>query len=184
MWPFGRVCLDSVEKEMATHSSVLAWRIPGRGAWWAAVYGVAQSRTRLKRLGRSSSSRDVLGRLISVLPWSLILPIPYNMCPQMCPTFACCVPCHSQPPAFPGQLFLLSCAHSLQTHRFCDSSFSHSSGDADATHFFQGPDPLWPHPHLLILAVQICWPDFWWRKKICVCTHDACEYIVCFPSWD
>ena len=26
-----------------------------RGAWWAAVYGVAQSRTRLKRLGGSSS---------------------------------------------------------------------------------------------------------------------------------
>ena len=25
-------------------------------AWWAAVYGVAQSRTRLKRLGSSSSS--------------------------------------------------------------------------------------------------------------------------------
>ena len=41
---------------MATHSSVLAWRIPGKGgAWWAAVYGVAQSRTRLKRL--SSRSR-------------------------------------------------------------------------------------------------------------------------------
>ena len=40
---------------MATHSSVLAWRIPGTGAWWAAVYGVAQSRTRLKRLGGSSS---------------------------------------------------------------------------------------------------------------------------------
>ena len=26
-----------------------------RGAWWAAVYGVAQSRTRLKRLSSSSS---------------------------------------------------------------------------------------------------------------------------------
>ena len=31
---------------MATHSSVLAWRIPGTGgAWWAAVYGVAESDT-------------------------------------------------------------------------------------------------------------------------------------------
>ena len=40
---------NALEKEMATHSSVLAWRIPGTGgAWWAAVYGVAQSRTRLK----------------------------------------------------------------------------------------------------------------------------------------
>ena len=27
-----------------------------RGAWWAAVYGIAQSRTRLKRLSRSSRS--------------------------------------------------------------------------------------------------------------------------------
>ena len=38
----------ALEKEMATHSSVLAWRIPGTGAWCAAVYGVAQSWTRLK----------------------------------------------------------------------------------------------------------------------------------------
>ena len=89
----------SLEKEMATHSSMLAWRIPWTeepgglqsmgllrighnwassllctgegngnplqcsclenprdgGAWWAAVHGVAQSRTWLKRL--SSSSR-------------------------------------------------------------------------------------------------------------------------------
>ena len=33
----------ALEKEMGTHSSVLALRIPGtRGAWWAAVYGVAE----------------------------------------------------------------------------------------------------------------------------------------------
>ena len=48
----------ALEKEMATHSSVLAWRIPGTGgAWWAAIYGVAQSWTRLKRLSSNSSSR-------------------------------------------------------------------------------------------------------------------------------
>ena len=28
------------------------------GAWWAVIYGVAQSRTRLKRLSSSSSSRE------------------------------------------------------------------------------------------------------------------------------
>jgi len=39
----------ALEKEMATHSSVLAWRIPGTGEpGWAAIYGVTQSRTRLK----------------------------------------------------------------------------------------------------------------------------------------
>ena len=35
---------------MATHSSILAWRIRSRGAWRASVHGVAQSRTRLKQL--------------------------------------------------------------------------------------------------------------------------------------
>ena len=37
----------ALEKEMTTHSSILSWRIPGMGAWWAAANGVAQSRTRL-----------------------------------------------------------------------------------------------------------------------------------------
>ena len=48
--------LRALEKEMATHSSVLAWRIPGDGgAWWAAVCGVAQSRTRLKDLAAAAA---------------------------------------------------------------------------------------------------------------------------------
>ena len=39
---------DPLEKGMAIHSSILAWRIPmDRGAWWATVHGVAKSRTRL-----------------------------------------------------------------------------------------------------------------------------------------
>ena len=39
------------EKEMATHSSILAWRISmDKGAWWATVYGVAKSWTGLKWL--------------------------------------------------------------------------------------------------------------------------------------
>ena len=39
----------ALEKAVATHSSVVAWRIPrDGGALWAAVCGVAQSRTRLK----------------------------------------------------------------------------------------------------------------------------------------
>ena len=61
----------ALEKEMATHSSVLAWRIPGMGAWWAAIYGVAQSRTRLKRLSNSNSSR---GKAIAI-SLSLLLTI-------------------------------------------------------------------------------------------------------------
>ena len=47
----------ALAKEMATHSSVLAWRIPGMGepGGEPAIYGVAESRTRQKRLGSSSS---------------------------------------------------------------------------------------------------------------------------------
>ena len=60
--PWGRQELDTterlhfhaLEKEMATHSSVLAWRIPERGAWSAAVYGVTQSQTRLTRLSSNT----------------------------------------------------------------------------------------------------------------------------------
>ena len=49
--------MHALEKEMATHSSVLAWRIPGtEEPDGAAVCGVTQSRTRLKRLSSSSES--------------------------------------------------------------------------------------------------------------------------------
>ena len=35
---------DPIEEGMATHSSILAWRMPmDRGAWWATVHGVAKS---------------------------------------------------------------------------------------------------------------------------------------------
>ena len=35
---------DPLEKSMATHSSILAWRIPlDRGAWQATVHGVTKS---------------------------------------------------------------------------------------------------------------------------------------------
>ena len=51
----------ALEKKMAAHSSVLAWRISEtRGAWWAAVYGVTQSRTRLMWLSSSSSSSNLM----------------------------------------------------------------------------------------------------------------------------
>ena len=34
---------DPLEKGMATHSRILAWRIPWtEGAWWAVVHGIAK----------------------------------------------------------------------------------------------------------------------------------------------
>ena len=35
---------DPLEEGMATHSRILAWRIPmDRGAWWATAHGIAES---------------------------------------------------------------------------------------------------------------------------------------------
>ena len=37
---------NPLEECMATHSSILAWRVPmDRGAWWATVHGVAKNQT-------------------------------------------------------------------------------------------------------------------------------------------
>ena len=39
---------DSLEEGMATHSTILASRIPmDRGTWWATVHGIAKSQTQL-----------------------------------------------------------------------------------------------------------------------------------------
>ena len=39
---------DPLEEYMATNSSILAWKIPmDRESWWARVYGITKSWTRL-----------------------------------------------------------------------------------------------------------------------------------------
>ena len=57
-----------------------------RGAWWAAVYGVAQSRTRLKRLSSSSKPHAPAAtqtQLFLLLLFIQILPIPFSVtCPS------------------------------------------------------------------------------------------------------
>ena len=47
---------DPQEEGLAIHSSILSWRIPmDRGAWWATVYGVTKSRTRLSDYAQHST---------------------------------------------------------------------------------------------------------------------------------
>ena len=50
----------ALEKEMATHSSVLAWRIPGTGEPGGLPSMGSQSRTRLKRISSSGGSNRVV----------------------------------------------------------------------------------------------------------------------------
>ena len=52
---------DPLEKEMAIHSRILAWRIPmDRGAWWAAVHGVTNSQTQLSAQHKTCSRADAV----------------------------------------------------------------------------------------------------------------------------
>ena len=37
-----------------------------RGAWWAAIYGIAQSQTQLKQLSSSSSSSCIADRFLTI----------------------------------------------------------------------------------------------------------------------
>ena len=49
-WVRSLGCKGPLEEGMATHCSILAWRIPmQRGAWWAAVHRVTKSQTWLSK---------------------------------------------------------------------------------------------------------------------------------------
>ena len=53
-----------LEGGMATHSNILAWRIPmDRGSWRTTVHGVAKSQTRLKRPNTCVCTQ--------ILPWKM-----------------------------------------------------------------------------------------------------------------
>ena len=58
---------DALEKENGNPFQCSCLENPRNGgAWWAAVHGVAQSRTRLKRLSSSSSSMPRFWRVFII----------------------------------------------------------------------------------------------------------------------
>ena len=62
---------DPLEKEMATHSSILAWRDSmDREAWWVKVHWVAKSRT---QLSNSTHTHKAFSFLICLFLWSLTI---------------------------------------------------------------------------------------------------------------
>ena len=47
---------------MATHSSILAWRLSmDRAAWWATVHGVVKGQIQLERLNNNNDDRQLQG---------------------------------------------------------------------------------------------------------------------------
>ena len=58
---------DPLEEGMATHSSILAWRIPtDREAWQAAIYGVTNSWTQLKGLSTHTFTSMGVARIQNI----------------------------------------------------------------------------------------------------------------------
>ena len=52
---------DPREEEMATHSSILAWKNSmDRGAWWAVVHGAAKSWTQLGNIAHTHMKHIML----------------------------------------------------------------------------------------------------------------------------
>ena len=71
---------NPLEESMATHSSILAWKIPWtKGAWWAIVHRVTKSQTRLKGLsmhtwGERNQANELINlAILSALPMIRIL---------------------------------------------------------------------------------------------------------------
>ena len=63
----------SVEKKMATHPDILAWRIPmDRGAWWATVHRVTKSETSLKQHSTISHPYTAIGKTIALTIWTFV----------------------------------------------------------------------------------------------------------------
>ena len=52
---------DPLEKEMATHSSILAWRIPmDRGAWRSTVHEVEKESDKTEQINNDNNDNTVL----------------------------------------------------------------------------------------------------------------------------
>ena len=68
-----------VEKGMATHSSILTWRIPWiDGPWWAIIHGVTKSQTQLSNL--TFSKNQHLVSLIFIFCWFLLFAVVFFFC--------------------------------------------------------------------------------------------------------
>ena len=72
---------DPLEEEVATHPSILPWRIPlDRGAWWATAQTLTKSQTQLKWLSMHAHTHK-----LNVSPSNFIRSSPNPQCLRMWP---------------------------------------------------------------------------------------------------
>ena len=123
--------MHALEKEMATPLQCSCLENPrDRGAWWAAIYGVAQSRTQLKRLSSSSSSSS--SSIIYVCVYILFFHYGLSQdikCDSLCYTVGpCCL----------SILYIIVCIGQPQT----------------PTPLLPCPPPLWQPQSVLCVCVE------------------------------
>ena len=49
---------DPLEKEVATHASILTWGIPRKRSWQATVYGIAKGWTQMSKQASKQERQD------------------------------------------------------------------------------------------------------------------------------
>ena len=75
-WVWSLSWEDLLEEGIATHFSILAWRIPmDRGTWWATVHGTAKSQTWLRNLDTHTNIIPFYGCNIALLTSPVLLGI-------------------------------------------------------------------------------------------------------------
>ena len=92
---------DPLEESMATHCIILAWRIlMDRGAWWAAVHGIAESRTRLSDLSREQHNHIYWACALEPEAATTEACVPQSPCSSTreAPQREACVPQRASPP--------------------------------------------------------------------------------------
>ena len=99
---------------MATHSSILAWRIPmDRGAWWTRVHGVAKSRKGLSDFHFSQQKLTQHFKAITCLV-SQFSCLVSQLCPTLCNPMNCCLSGSSVHRDSPGKNSGVGCHALLQ----------------------------------------------------------------------
>ena len=148
---------DPLEEEMATHPSILAWKIPWtRGAWWAIVHGLTESYIRVtEHTCMQDTSKDyfLTSFMISdqmpafqekffliIFPKNVPLVLPYTLTPYIYFHGAYCYLTYHQ---F-SSVQLLSCVR-----LFCDPMNRSTPGlpEFTETHIHRVSDAIQPsHP--------------------------------------
>ena len=157
---------------MATHSSILAWRIPvDRGAWWATVHGVSKSLTWLSFWAhrhlyteclKGKRCFSSLNQVDNLLSFAVVVQLPSHAWLFATSWTAAC-PCLSPPPGVcPSSCPLNGRCHptisSSVIFSFCPQSFPASGSFPMSQLFTSGGQSIGASVSVLPMSIQDWYP--------------------------